>query len=439
VGAHVGDVNPWVGQIDTPNSGVRDGICEVCHTQTLFHRNAVPDPHHNTGATCTSCHPHEAGFDPVGGACTDCHSTAQDNGDGVPPGGRRAVVHEFLFSSHHAQTDPIEDGDCLVCHDQSQHQQGHVRLKNVDDPGNPAAVVSLDGDPAVEPAEAAKLESFCLACHDDDAAGGQPPFSDGILPAVIDAAMWTDAAHRAGGFAGPMTCFGDGKTFGCHATGHGSMKRSLLAPSDASQPPVAGDPLREQEGMCYTCHDADGDRAECGRGPPQAECPCIAQRTSGHYSGGKCRDLPAVGRTHHRTSISDVAQLEPLDLTDDQLDHGEVAARRRQVSRGELIPMQPHKRISRRKRLTRFGRHGVGVSNVKIGLFPVTLGKLTVPVEFHVAPDTQLDRVARVVTDRACLGTLLELRCLGGSSVRIEPQAMKLRVRTTQDENPGIG
>ena len=112
----------------------------------------------------------------------------------MPPGGRRAVVGEFALASHHLQGASLEDADCTVCHDMSQHQQGYVRLKNVDDPGNPVLVVELTGDPAADPAEAAKLEAVCLACHDADGAGGSPPFSDGITPLSIDASAWAATA-----------------------------------------------------------------------------------------------------------------------------------------------------------------------------------------------------------------------------------------------------
>lgn len=278
----------WLARIDTPNSGVRevvfesrgtevgdpslhsfadrdednngyfDGVCETCHTETRYHRNDGSRVSHNDGKTCVSCHPHDAGFIPVAGACVDCHSVAQDNGDNVPPGGRRAVVGEFGLSSHHVMTDPIDSADCLACHDLSEHQQGYVRLLDVDDPGNMGAVITLTGNPAVDPLEAVKLEPFCLKCHDSDGAGGIAPFSDGIMPPVIDASLWSTGAHNAGGSAGPMTCYGDGETFGCHDTGHGSEKRKLQAPYDASQPPIPGDPLRQEEGMCYTCHDGNG-------------------------------------------------------------------------------------------------------------------------------------------------------------------------------------
>ncbi|MFQ5429742.1 MAG: cytochrome c3 family protein [Phycisphaerae bacterium] len=235
---------------DDGDPAVNDGICQVCHTSTTYHRYDGSGVPHNDGADCTACHPHPDGFMPTAGSCSDCHATAQ--------GGRRPVVGEFALASHHLQGTLLDDADCVVCHEMTQHQQGQVRLFDVD---NPATVITLNGDPTTTPAEALKLEAFCLACHDANGAGGAAPFTDGIMPMPIDPAVWAAASHKLGGAAGQMTCFGDGETTGCHGTGHGSAKRKLLAPADASQPPVAGDPLREEEGMCYTCHDSDGPAA----------------------------------------------------------------------------------------------------------------------------------------------------------------------------------
>ncbi len=232
-------------------AGANDGICQVCHTTTSHHRHDGGGTAHNEGADCTGCHLHSAGFTLAGGTfCTGCHDTAQ--------GQRRPIVDEFGLASHHVQGRAVTDEDCVVCHEMSEHQHGRVRLKNVDDPTNPAAVVVLDGDPSSDQAEAVKLEPFCLACHDNDGAGGAVPFSAGVFPTPIDASLWSAAAHQAGGAAGPVTCFGNGDGFGCHDTGHGSAKRKMLAPADGSQPPIPGDPLREEEGLCFSCHDADG-------------------------------------------------------------------------------------------------------------------------------------------------------------------------------------
>lgn len=45
---------------------VYDGICEVCHTTTAYHRNdATGDHTHHAGMDCTVCHPHGNAFYPV--------------------------------------------------------------------------------------------------------------------------------------------------------------------------------------------------------------------------------------------------------------------------------------------------------------------------------------------------------------------------------------
>lgn len=222
--------------------GTYDGVCEVCHTGTDQHRNNGTVGKHNAGTDCTACHGHDGGFAGSGGACRDCHSQVQ--------GSRRAILGEFSRVSHHvAWVDSVKVADCETCHDQSQHQQGSVRLNDVDG----GASIVLTGDPAADTAEAAKLTTFCLACHDSDGAAGAAPFSDGIMPPVIDATAWGASSHD--GAAAIVGCYGDGN-FGCHASGHGSQKKTLLAPSGtaATAPALA----EEEEGFCFNCHDSSG-------------------------------------------------------------------------------------------------------------------------------------------------------------------------------------
>jgi predicted CXXCH cytochrome family protein len=231
-----------------------DGICEVCHTGTVQHNNTGTTGQHNAGNDCGSCHGHDGGFAGAGG-CTACHNTVR--------GTRRIIVSEFDRTSHHIDwallpnglaADSIPDADCQVCHDQSQHQLGNVRLWDVDDPGNTAASVVLTGDPSSSSTEAAKLTTFCLTCHDADGANGDTsPFSEGVSVPVVDATAWSSSSHN--GAAAIAGCFGDG-AFGCHASGHGSEKQKLLAPSGvaATAPALA----EEEEGFCLNCHDSDG-------------------------------------------------------------------------------------------------------------------------------------------------------------------------------------
>ncbi len=221
---------------DSFADGDGTGVCEVCHTTATVH---------NYGRTCPDCHGHDGGFAGGGGACTDCHNGVQ--------GSRRAVVGEFGRASHHAAT-PADTLDCVVCHDQSQHQQGNVRLSNVDYPAVPDSSVVLTGDPNSSDSEAALLVKFCLACHDADGANGDAtPFSDNVSVPAVDAAAWSAASHNSS--SPQVSCYGDG-SFGCHASGHGSEKQNLLAPGGVA--PSAPANSEEEEGFCFNCHDSDG-------------------------------------------------------------------------------------------------------------------------------------------------------------------------------------
>ena len=62
-----------------------DGICEVCHTATTYHKQDGTGVAHNGGQNCTECHPHSGGFMPVGGACDSCH--------GAPPATGAHLMH----------------------------------------------------------------------------------------------------------------------------------------------------------------------------------------------------------------------------------------------------------------------------------------------------------------------------------------------------------
>ncbi|UCF33998.1 MAG: hypothetical protein JSV78_01570, partial [Phycisphaerales bacterium] len=148
---------------------VIDGICQVCHTATSYHRHDGTGAPHHGGSNCTNCHPHSTGFMPAGGSCIECHGVAQDNGDGVPPGGRRAIVGEFPVDNPHAHYGAeFDDSACLICHDLATHMNGNVELVDADD-GSIYSFV-LPTDLAASP----DLSDFCMSCHDDDGATRLP-------------------------------------------------------------------------------------------------------------------------------------------------------------------------------------------------------------------------------------------------------------------------
>jgi hypothetical protein len=170
---------------------------------------------HPQGTDCANCH-NDPGGSWQGGDCLSCHSAPQDNGDSIPPDGRRAILDDFGRISHHV-SGGVQQDDCLVCHELSQHQQGRVRLVEAG-----GSIVELVNRPMEDAAEAQALVSFCLNCHDG---GGDIPFSGGLPAPGIDSSSWDESAHANSS----VSCMGDGASFGCHANGHGSDDEKILA------------------------------------------------------------------------------------------------------------------------------------------------------------------------------------------------------------------
>ncbi|UCH80047.1 MAG: putative metal-binding motif-containing protein, partial [Nitrospiraceae bacterium] len=54
-----------------------ENICEMCHTQTLYHRNDGSAVAHNDNTDCAECHLHSEGFKP---SCGSCHSVPPPTG-----------------------------------------------------------------------------------------------------------------------------------------------------------------------------------------------------------------------------------------------------------------------------------------------------------------------------------------------------------------------
>jgi len=215
-----------------------DGICQVCHTATTYHRyDGTGAPHHQ-GADCLSCHPHEAGFMPAGGSCTGCHAAPQDNGDGVPPGGRRAVVGEFPESDAHAHYGAqLDDAACLVCHSLGTHMDGFIELIDADD-GSIYRFQQVE-DLVASP----DVSDFCQSCHDADGAATavQPfnPFGGGQAP--------PDVATR---FAGTLQW---DEMYGDFCFGTEGTLRTVNSHHDISDEDQALSGARVE---CLDCHGA---------------------------------------------------------------------------------------------------------------------------------------------------------------------------------------
>ncbi|RJQ43512.1 MAG: CxxxxCH/CxxCH domain-containing protein [Nitrospiraceae bacterium] len=124
-------------KITTPNSGIKtvrffnstgtnsfadgdatyDGVCEVCHTQSTYHKNDVTGNHaHNAGTDCTYCHKHTKGFKI---ACDICHgypptvntATGGPNGLVNNPG----VTGSSTAGAHNVHVN-TKGYDCATCH-----------------------------------------------------------------------------------------------------------------------------------------------------------------------------------------------------------------------------------------------------------------------------------------------------------------------------------
>jgi hypothetical protein len=200
--------------------------------------------------------------------CGSCHSFAigtlrRVTGAQGDFGGNASIV------SHHVTTtgDPARE-QCLVCHDQSTHTAGTVRLRNAD---TGSSII-------YDPVNPASLEPFCLSCHDADgsqnafAAGGTPtsPFNDGstlgVAPypyAMRIQSSWTSTnGHGPNGnhtTNSKVTCLGTGQPgTGCHGNNgiinaHGSMNQ-VLAAREFNYNSFGYTYNEADYDLCFNCH-----------------------------------------------------------------------------------------------------------------------------------------------------------------------------------------
>lgn len=141
----------WTGKINSGTCNLSITLpqqlgCVDCHGDSDYHHAQVQD--------CETCHVGQMGapdFGTKNEACAQCHPR-----EGVQ--GRRQILGpggEFDRASKHL-SGTIDDKDCLLCHDHSQHRNGIVNLKDPDSGG-------------AEPWTGTRT-AFCLTCHD-----GEPP------------------------------------------------------------------------------------------------------------------------------------------------------------------------------------------------------------------------------------------------------------------------
>ncbi|UCE60588.1 MAG: hypothetical protein JSU63_02325 [Phycisphaerales bacterium] len=144
--------------------GTYDGICEVCHTETTFHKHDGSGGAHNEGVTCTGCHAHADGF-MASGACDACH--------GAPPATGAHLVHfgvNDLGLVSYGGTDNVSTAaaygfQCGTCHPLSftAHMNGSVDVE-LYDAAAPAGSLKSMSPPAAAYSE---IDSTCsnVYCH----------------------------------------------------------------------------------------------------------------------------------------------------------------------------------------------------------------------------------------------------------------------------------
>ncbi len=149
----------------------------------------------------------------------------------------------------------VTNTDCEVCHNQDQHMEGTIRLKNND---TGAAIV-------YNPDDLSSLEPFCLSCHDSDCANGNmSPFAStfnlGEPPYSGSNKIADNWAKTYGHATNGLTCMGTGEPgTGCHGNNgsinaHGSDNEALAAKEYNYS---AGEGVSYNESMyalCFECH-----------------------------------------------------------------------------------------------------------------------------------------------------------------------------------------
>jgi DNA-binding beta-propeller fold protein YncE len=205
-----------------------DGVCEVCHTDTDYHRNTPEMDHtHEVDVTCTDCHPHSLGFLT---ACTACH--------GEPPDGTESPNLAGSHAAHFTAARGPGITECGICHasdEEPTHDNGLASFASGVD-------ANLDGN--IDLAET----DVCDACH-----GLGEPF-DGVEDPVIGAkANWAEGVYENGLLKPEKLDW----CAGCHDT-------TPALVNGVEAPPLMGDNvtwgyniagLGKNHVICTDCHD----------------------------------------------------------------------------------------------------------------------------------------------------------------------------------------
>jgi hypothetical protein len=225
-------------EIETPNSGTKqvtftgpyvrgenpyDGVCEVCHTQTLVHTNTGDGVNHYDGKDCILCHPH------------------------AQPGEMFSTAECYGPESHHTHirgNKGPEIGDCTDCHlnhanymlfADGEPLASTTACDNCHSSGGTyggAAIAKANWDDGVYVADGTALQSgkeqWCAGCHDDEPANSKKDGSGVDAPNIIGEDLNGD----------------DIPDYGYYASGHGRDTAKLTCDvcHDLTRPHIDGNP-----------------------------------------------------------------------------------------------------------------------------------------------------------------------------------------------------
>ncbi|MDW7773480.1 MAG: Calx-beta domain-containing protein [Desulfobulbaceae bacterium] len=279
-----------------------DGVCEVCHTKTNYHRDdGSAYKSHNPGTNCTRCHSHKNGFMHGSGSegCVECHGhdagseydpdmsfppalQAGTSSQGVGSAWSHSTHTENDSTGHSDQMGPMQDDGgtlkpiyCDTCHDtanmplfRNQDGSGPVSLAETDvcdnchSPGGSYDGVNdpvigakanwhndLDGNSetgiyASDRTLKSGKQKWCAGCHDEEPAYSLADAGDSsgeYAPNVIGDEDNSEGEGKYGGW-------------GFYKTGHG-------LPGDEPYPYKGGflePPLKAGASRpvnCDSCHD----------------------------------------------------------------------------------------------------------------------------------------------------------------------------------------
>ncbi len=221
-----------------------NGVCEVCHTQTKYHKNDGSGALHYATMNCTSCHPHTNGFahgGGGGGGCDSCHGHSGSHyrhSDVDPPATACGDCHNT--SSYPGFSDGknlSETTVCNTCHSPSGAFDG---VTNAVIGAKPNWDQGAYQDTYPGTLRSGK-EKWCAGCHDN-------------IPSVVKGTTAPDIAGNNSTYGYYLDAHGD-TGYGVSRQGVSYSKGECLHCHDVSVTGHGGQLFDTSVEFCLKCHD----------------------------------------------------------------------------------------------------------------------------------------------------------------------------------------